>query len=161
RLPARAQAARVERHPVDAAQEQEVAGRRLPDARGRESLPEGGDHHLEMPGGQVVAPHPLEEDAAGTQALASEEEELTGKEGREAAHPGIRRLRDDHVVRRGRGLQKIPPVSDRGANARIAEDVTVEIPEEARRLDHRRLDLEDIYALDGMTGRRARGHPRP
>src|SRR5438876_11712153 len=113
-------------------------------------IPDSIRQPLKMLRSQEVALHPLEHDTDGTQARAREEEELAGKEGREAAHPGIRRLRDDHVVRRGRGLQKIPSVSDRGANARIAEDVTVEIPEEARRLDHRRLDLEDIHALDGM-----------
>ncbi len=103
----------------------------------------------------VVSVRPLAEDAVRSQAVARCGEELAGEERRHAGHPGVRRLRDNHVVG-ARGQQHVrAAVADHQMRAWIGQGVVVLPGEEAGRRDDIGGDLDDVRAPNRMRQRRA------
>jgi hypothetical protein len=79
---------------------------------------------------------PLAQHSAGCQAIASAFEELTCEQRRDAGHPGIRRLRHDHVVLLAAEHQVGAAVTDDQPGARVLERVVILGREKLRGLDH-------------------------
>ena len=75
---------------------------------------------LQVGGADVVGVRPLAEQAVGLEPRSRRLEELAGEERRDAGHPRVRRLGDDHVVAPRRQQQVRPAVADDQPDARRA-----------------------------------------
>ena len=94
---------------------------------------------------------PLAQHAARREPVARALEELPREERRDAGHPRVRRLRDDHVVRLPAEHQVRAAVADDQARARVGERAMVLGFEEPRRLDDLRRDLEHVASVERMA----------
>ncbi len=99
---------------------------------------------LQIAAADVVGVRPLAQHAAGRQPIARALEKLPREERRDAGHPRVRRLRDDHVVRLPAEHQVRAAVADDQARARIGERAIVLGFEKPRRLDHALRDLQHV-----------------
>ena len=90
----------------------------------------GGAHHL---GVELVPLEPLQEDAAGAQALRHRLVELLAEQAGDAGPVGVRGLGEDEVVARRRGEQDLAPVADHQVDLGIVEHVLVDPGADARR----------------------------
>ena len=96
---------------------------------------------------------------ARRQPVARGDEELAGEERRNAGNPGVRRLRDDHVVLAARQQQMRSAVADDQMRARIVERVLVGVAEVAARprpppaksRPRRRAQSDDCSAAPSVT----------
>ena len=132
----------------EAVDERKLAAQRRDDRRQRRRI-------------ERVELHPLQQPSAGRQRTVRDGEELAREQVRDAAHPGVRRLRDDDVVALLGRREVRARVVEHQVHARVVERAAAHVVEQVRRLDDRGLDLDRVDALDvGMRRDRARGHPR-
>ena len=111
---------------------------------------------------QLVELHPLAEHTIVREPAAEDAEELRGVQRRHARDPGVAGFRDDDVVARGIHLQGAAGIVHDGRHRGPAEDGVVDPGEEARHLQHSRLDLDDAHASHpGDVGEGAGGHAAP
>ena len=106
----------------------------------------------------VVGVRPLAEQAVRLQPRARRLEELAREQRRDARHPRVGRLRDDHVVLPRRQQQVGSAVADDQPDAGLRQRAAVLALEEVRRLDDLRRNLDDVGALD-RAGRQRGARP--
>ena len=95
----------------------------------------------------LVALHPLREDAVVGEALARGAVELGREQAGDAGAERVRRLRGDDVEAIARGQQRLARVGDGDVDARVAQHAVVDRLAGARHLEHQRLELDDVDAL--------------
>ncbi len=129
----------------------------VPHRRRRERGAERADDHLEVLGPDRVAVHPLHHHAARGQPRARQRVELRGEQRGDAADPRVGRLRDDDVPPPVGRHQHVAGIADGEVDAPVAQHRPVLALEERGGVDHGRLDLDDVDALDRMGGDGADG----
>ena len=91
----------------------------------RKHRQERGDDRAEIRVADVVGVRPLAQHAARRQTGARDLEELAGEQRRDAGHPRVRRLRDDHVVLLVAEQQVRAAVTDDEPRARVWQGAVV------------------------------------
>ena len=122
-----------------------------------EHLGETADHRLHFGLGQPVEVDPLAEEPAGGEPGARLLEELDGEERGDAAHPGVRGLRDDHFVALAAEPQVVPGVHPQEREPLVVPGGAVGLREQPRRFRHLRRDLGGGHPGDRVAERRAGG----
>src|SRR5260370_31009191 len=94
----------------------------------------GGQDEAQVGGIEGVGLDPLNEAAAGSEALPDGGVILIGEKRGDARDPRVGRLGDDEVVEVARGEEKIAGVVEMDAEARVAENAAIEFFEDRGRL---------------------------
>ena len=103
---------------------------------------------------------PLAEEAIGGESRPRRLEELPREERRDAGHPGIGRLGNNHVVLPRCQQQVGTAVANDEPNRRVGEDVPALAIEEMRRRHDFGRDLDNVGVTDLSWGQRgAQRHP--
>jgi hypothetical protein len=150
-----AQSVRVPADRLLRADEQEVVGLAGEGLDASEDAAQRGvdrAHRLRV---HLVRLEPLDEDAAGLEAVPDGLVEVLREEARDPGAVRVARLREDEIVLAARGQQELARVADRDVDPGVRQNAAVDRGAVARHAEHRRLELGDVDALD----RRQRPEP--
>ncbi|MNS34197.1 hypothetical protein D3C72_663200 [compost metagenome] len=129
----------------------------LPQRHMGEALGEGAQHQLERLVVHLVEVEPLHHQAARLEMAGGLLVEVGTKEIADAGHPGVRRLRDQHVVLTVAQAQEAAGVLEMQLGARIGQRVAADVLEEPVGLDDAGRDLDDVHGLHRVGQHGARG----
>ena len=124
---------------------------RLVEPQVRKHVEQRREHAAEQALVHELEPHPLDEDAAGREAVAHLHEEVARIEMGGARGPGVGGLRHDRAVAEVGERQRAARVVQQHAQPRVGERVEVaSVRHGAVRVDHLRLELDHVDAFEAL-----------